>query len=42
MESLEIIPGNVNDESLPNIFSNSRGYYFRLIDSLRKKNRKKS
>ena len=42
MEGLEIIPGNVNDESLPNIFSNSRGYYFRLIDSLKKKNRKQS
>lgn len=34
MEDLKIIPGNVNDMSLSNIFSNVRGYYFRLVNLL--------
>jgi len=42
MEGLQIIPGNINDQTLPNIFSNSRGYYFRLIDALKKKQRRLS
>ena len=35
MEGLKIIPGNVNDTSLSNVFSNVRGYYFRLINLLK-------
>lgn len=35
MEDLKIIPGNVNDTSLSNVFSNVRGYYFRLMNLLK-------
>lgn len=30
MDGLEIVPGNINDPSLPHIFDNVRGYYFYL------------
>nr|WP_303180684.1 ParM/StbA family protein [Lachnoclostridium phocaeense] len=33
MEGLAIIPGNTNDPSLSNIFTNVRGYYFTLFQS---------
>ncbi len=33
MDDLQIIPGNVNDTSLSNIYSNVRGYYFYLLNS---------
>lgn len=36
MEGLKIVPGNVNDMNLSNIFSNVRGYYFYLANKLRK------
>lgn len=34
MEGLKIIPANVNDKSLSNVFSNVRGYYFYLSNRL--------
>lgn len=34
MEDLKIIPGNINDPSLSNIYSNVRGYYFFLANRL--------
>lgn len=37
MEGLEIIPGNVNEPQIPNIFSNVRGYYFYMLSLLRAK-----
>lgn len=35
MENLDIIPANVNDPSLSNVFGNVRGYYFRLLNYLK-------
>lgn len=35
MEGLEIIPGNVNDPSLSNIYSNVRGYYYQCIGRIK-------
>lgn len=35
MEGLEIVPGNVNDVNLSNVFSNVRGYYFYRAGKLR-------
>ena len=35
MQNLLIVPGNINDPSLSNIFSNVRGYYFNLVNRLR-------
>ena len=35
MEGLHIIPGNANDDSITNVFSNVRGYYFYLLNRLR-------
>lgn len=35
MEGLHIIPGNSNDESITNVFSNVRGYYFYLLNRFR-------
>lgn len=34
MQGLEIIPGNINEPDLSNIFSNVRGYYYFLTRSL--------
>lgn len=34
MQGLEIIPGNINEPDLPNIFSNVRGYYYFLTNRL--------
>ncbi len=34
MEGLAIIPGNINDPSLTNVFSNVRGYYLYLMNRL--------
>lgn len=35
MEGLTIVPANVNDTTLSNVFSNVRGYYFFLLNRLR-------
>lgn len=35
MEGLSIVPANINDESLSNVFSNVRGYYFFLMNRLK-------
>lgn len=35
MEGLSIVPGNINDPSLSNVFDNVRGYYYYLNHSLR-------
>lgn len=35
MEGLDIIPGNINDPTLSNVFSNVRGYYFYLMNRLK-------
>jgi plasmid segregation protein ParM len=37
MDDLKIIPANINDESLTNVFSNVRGYYYQRCGILRKK-----
>ena len=34
MEGLEIVPGNINEPDLSNIFSNVRGYYYFLTSKL--------
>lgn len=36
LTSLKILLGNVNDQSLPGIFSNVRGYYMSLLSSLKR------
>lgn len=35
MEGFSVIPANVNDPTLTNVFSNVRGYYFSLVNRLR-------
>ena len=35
MEGLHIIPGNANDDSITNVFSNVRGYYFYLLNRMK-------
>lgn len=35
MDGLAIIPANINDISLSNVFSNVRGYYFYLLDGVK-------
>ena len=35
MEGLHIIPGNANDDSIINVFSNVRGYYFYLLNRMK-------
>lgn len=40
MESLHIIRANCNDISIPNVYSNVRGYYYRLIGMLRHRYKK--
>lgn len=37
MEDLKIVPANINDTSLSNVFSNVRGYYFRLMNLRQRK-----
>ncbi len=32
MEGLHIVPGNSNDDTITNVFSNVRGYYFYLLN----------
>ena len=34
-EGFSVIPANVNDPTLTNVFSNVRGYYFSLVNRLR-------
>lgn len=36
MRSIHIISANRNDQSLPNVFSNARGYYYFAVNRLRK------
>lgn len=35
MDDMQIIPGNVNDPEISNIYSNVRGYYYYLLNSLK-------
>lgn len=35
MDDLRIIPGNINEPELSNIYSNVRGYYYYLLNSLK-------
>ena len=35
MDDLQIIPGNANESELSNIYSNVRGYYYYLLNSLK-------
>ena len=35
MDGLQIIPGNINDPDLSNIYSNVRGYYYQRISQIR-------
>ena len=35
MDGLQIIPGNINDPDLSNIYSNVRGYYYQRVNQIR-------
>lgn len=35
MDGLKIVPGNINDPELSNIYSNVRGYYFYLLNKVK-------
>ena len=35
MDGLQIIPGNINDPELSNIYSNVRGYYYQRVNQIR-------